>query len=333
MPRLRRLRPRPRGAPADPRPRLPVAGHPAHRRSPDGGPAAAADRRRARWPRRRQPARAHPGRPRSAALAPGSADPALAGRPRGHGPRRGHGEHLLDRDADTPRIPASNLKLLSAAAVDRRPSPAGATADHPGRRGGRRPAPVVLVAGGDTLLAPGAGDPSAVVGRAGLGDLAGQVAEALRARGTTRSPSPSTCRTRAGAGLPRPPGAVTTDPQRDHRGGRGHRPRHPAGRARPPRPGRPGPASLQAFVAGAARRPGSPRPRPRAGAGRPRGRRRRSATVVSCAGGRQPALALRRRPTTPSPSRWPVRPRRGPGRGRVSPRWRRSSSPRARTPT
>ena len=42
---------------------------------------------------------------------------------------------------------------------------------------------VVLVAGGDTLLAPGRGTPTAVAGRAGLDDLARQTAAALTARG------------------------------------------------------------------------------------------------------------------------------------------------------
>ena len=42
---------------------------------------------------------------------------------------------------------------------------------------------MVLVAGGDTLLAPGRGTPTAVAGRAGLDDLARQTAAALTARG------------------------------------------------------------------------------------------------------------------------------------------------------
>lgn len=73
--------------------------------------------------------------------------------------------------------PASLTKLLTAAAV---------SSTLPPREGfptvavrGEEPGQVVLVAGGDMLLSAGEGDPHAVVGHAGLGDLADQVAAAL----------------------------------------------------------------------------------------------------------------------------------------------------------
>jgi len=93
------------------------------------------------------------------------------------------GTHLLVARPDVPLIPASTVKLLSAAAVDLT-FPAGSAFTTRVVRGAG-PSSVVLVAGGDTLLAPGAGTPDDVVGRAGLGDLAGQTAAALRASGVT----------------------------------------------------------------------------------------------------------------------------------------------------
>jgi D-alanyl-D-alanine carboxypeptidase/D-alanyl-D-alanine-endopeptidase (penicillin-binding protein 4) len=89
--------------------------------------------------------------------------------------------HLLDVNANDPLLPASSLKLLSAAAVDAT-FPAGARLTTKVVQGGA-PDQVVLVAGGDTLLAPGTGDPSAVAGRAGLADLVTGTAEAIRAKG------------------------------------------------------------------------------------------------------------------------------------------------------
>ena len=93
------------------------------------------------------------------------------------------GAHLLDVDAARPRVPASTAKILTALAV-------GVTLD-PARTlptrvvQGRTPSEIVLVAGGDSLLARGRGRPTAVAGRAGLGDLAAQVATALQAAGTS----------------------------------------------------------------------------------------------------------------------------------------------------
>lgn len=92
------------------------------------------------------------------------------------------GAHLLDVRADEPLLPASTLKLLSAAAVDATFA-LGATLTTKVVQG-PTPGEVVLVAGGDTLLNPGPGDPSAVAGRAGLGDLVTATARALRAQGT-----------------------------------------------------------------------------------------------------------------------------------------------------
>ncbi len=116
-------------------------------------------------------------------LAPALADPGL-GRSLGVTIRdAATGAHLLDRNADRPGIPASTTKLLTATAVMATVDPrlqlstravTGATAHD-----------VVLVAGGDTLLAPGRGTPTAVAGRAGLDDLAGQTAAALTARGVS----------------------------------------------------------------------------------------------------------------------------------------------------
>lgn len=84
------------------------------------------------------------------------------------------GEVLYAREADRPVTPASTQKLLAGAAVlhtldpqSRFTTAAVLTA----------PDTVALVAGGDTMLATGVGNPLAVEGRAGLADLAAQVVE------------------------------------------------------------------------------------------------------------------------------------------------------------
>jgi D-alanyl-D-alanine carboxypeptidase/D-alanyl-D-alanine-endopeptidase (penicillin-binding protein 4) len=87
------------------------------------------------------------------------------------------GKVLFDRGGGTPRVPASTTKLLSAAAVGQ--VFAGQDTVRTEVVEGPTPDSVILVAGGDSLLAPGAGDPNSVVGHAGLGDLADQVAQTL----------------------------------------------------------------------------------------------------------------------------------------------------------
>ncbi len=118
------------------------------------------------------------------ALGAASDDPALAGGV-GISVRDGiTGTEIWALDAVTPRVPASTVKLLSALAVvdslDLDASMETSVVAVPGS------ADLVLVARGDTLMAPGAGDPEAVVGRAGLGDLAAQVADSLAVAGLTK---------------------------------------------------------------------------------------------------------------------------------------------------
>lgn len=90
------------------------------------------------------------------------------------------GEEVYARATSTPRVVASAQKLLAAAAIGAELDPAAVMTTSV-----RRAAPdhLVLIAGGDTLLATGAGDPGAVAGRAGLRDLAEQVATSLSGAG------------------------------------------------------------------------------------------------------------------------------------------------------
>lgn len=92
------------------------------------------------------------------------------------------GEVLASHLPDAGRIPASTAKLVTAvAALDR----LGPDVTLPTRVVRGSGSDVVLVGGGDMLLAAGDGDPDAVVGHAGLEDLARQVARALTLAGTT----------------------------------------------------------------------------------------------------------------------------------------------------
>lgn len=93
------------------------------------------------------------------------------------------GRHLASVEAGTAQVAASTLKILTAAAALATLGPqtglptkvaAGATSEE-----------IVLVGGGDVLLAAGAGAAAQVNGHAGLGDLAAQTAAALSARGIT----------------------------------------------------------------------------------------------------------------------------------------------------
>lgn len=87
------------------------------------------------------------------------------------------GQRLVDRRGGEPLVPASTAKLLSAAAIMTTLDPQETFLTR--AVAGSAPGEVVLVAAGDLLLAAGAGDPDAVVGRAGLADLAAQTAVAL----------------------------------------------------------------------------------------------------------------------------------------------------------
>lgn len=92
------------------------------------------------------------------------------------------GEVLGTSGAETGHVPASTLKVLTAAAALTSPGP---DATLPTRAVLDGLDTVVLVGGGDMMLAAGAGDPTAVNGRAGLADLAAQVAGELRLTGRT----------------------------------------------------------------------------------------------------------------------------------------------------
>ena len=91
------------------------------------------------------------------------------------------GKVLFDRSADEVRAPASNIKLLTAAAALRTLGP--------DRRfstrvvAGPTPGTVVLTGGGDVLLGAGESAPDAVLGHAGLATLAQSTVRALQKAG------------------------------------------------------------------------------------------------------------------------------------------------------
>lgn len=92
------------------------------------------------------------------------------------------GEVLGESGAGTGHVPASTIKVLTAAAALTSPGPHTTLTTRAVLEGQDT---VVLVGGGDMMLAAGAGDPTAVNGRAGLADLAAQVSEELRLTGRT----------------------------------------------------------------------------------------------------------------------------------------------------
>ena len=91
------------------------------------------------------------------------------------------GEVLFDREADANRIPASNMKLLTAVAALKAMRPESRFTTRV--LASEDPSTVVLTGGGDVLLGAGASDPSAVMGHAGLASLAADTAAALTAAG------------------------------------------------------------------------------------------------------------------------------------------------------
>jgi D-alanyl-D-alanine carboxypeptidase/D-alanyl-D-alanine-endopeptidase (penicillin-binding protein 4) len=90
---------------------------------------------------------------------------------------------LFDRGGADNRIPASNMKLLTAAAALRAIGPEHrfSTRVLPGPAPGQ----VVLTGGGDVLLGTGQSAPDQVMGHAGLATLAAATVAALQERGTT----------------------------------------------------------------------------------------------------------------------------------------------------
>lgn len=87
------------------------------------------------------------------------------------------GEPLYERMPDEQLVPASNQKLLTELSLLHFLDPQKRLATTVVR--GNTPDTLVLVGGGDSLLAPGLGDSQAVEGRAGIADLARQTAQNL----------------------------------------------------------------------------------------------------------------------------------------------------------
>lgn len=91
------------------------------------------------------------------------------------------GQVLFDRGGSENRVPASNLKLLTAVAALRSLGP-----EHrftTAAVAGPAPGQVVLVGGGDVLLGPGESNGDQVLGHAGLATLAARTVQALEKDG------------------------------------------------------------------------------------------------------------------------------------------------------
>ena len=112
--------------------------------------------------------------------APGTAAAAVA--------QAGGDGTLAGVEQNRPVVPASNQKLLTALSIAEHVDPYDrlATRVVVGGTAGE----LTLVAGGDTLLAPGEGDPEQVNGRAGLATLAQRTARGLRERSPDVAPGP-----------------------------------------------------------------------------------------------------------------------------------------------
>lgn len=92
------------------------------------------------------------------------------------------GETLASHLPDEGRTPASTAKLVTAIAALSTLSPDMTLPTTVVRGDGNR---IVLVGGGDMMLAAGAGDPAATEGHAGLAELAAQTAKTLQLEGAT----------------------------------------------------------------------------------------------------------------------------------------------------
>ena len=93
------------------------------------------------------------------------------------------GEVLFDRSGDTARVPASNMKLFTAAAALRTLGPERRFSTK--AVAGAAPGAVVLTGGGDVLLGSGESVPGAVLGHAGLATLAQSTVRALQDDGVS----------------------------------------------------------------------------------------------------------------------------------------------------